>query len=175
MSSSAVRMANLGINNMPMTHLIVLGEFIFLSFFYKEILKEHILFKKYFKIYLGITGSLIILNTLYVENIATYNTNAKVLVLFIILMLAVLFFYERSKVLIKVNTNEKSVRLINSALLVYYSGSFFMFLMYKFMVNNEQFYTKNILIFNASLYLLFTTFILIAILIVVLHRPKIET
>jgi hypothetical protein len=175
MSSSAVRMANLGVNNMPITHLLVLGEFIFLSLFYKEMLKDHVFFKKYFKIHLGVIGSLIILNSLYVENISTYNTNAKVLVLFIIIMFAALFFYERAKVLMQIDVNEKAIRLINSALLVYYSGSFFMFLMYKFMVNNEQFYTKNILIFNGSLYLLFTIVMLIAILMVVLHRPKPET
>lgn len=175
MNSFSLRMAQVTINNMPISHLLVLGEFIFISLFYKKILKEHIFFKKYFRIYLGSIGSLVILNTLYIEPINTFNTNAKVLVLFIIIMFAALFFYERAKVLMKVDVNEKAIRLINSALLVYYSGSFFMFLMYKFMQENKQFYTKNILIFNSGLYLLFTIVMLIAILMVVLHRPKPET
>jgi hypothetical protein len=175
MSSIGVRMANFGVNNLVTTHLAVLGEFIFLSLFYKEILKEHIFFKKYFRIYLGVIGVLVILNTLYIEPINTFNTNAKVLVLFIIIMFAALFFFERAKKLMQVDVNEKAVRLINSALLVYYSGSFFVFLMYKFTQNNKQFYSKEMLIFNASLYLLFTIVMLIAILMVVLHRPKPET
>ena len=132
----------------------------------------HIFLNKYYKYYLGLVGGFIILNTLYFEEINTFNTNAKVLVLFLILFFATNFFYNRSKKLMEVDVHEKAVRLINSALLLYYSGSFFVYLFYKFTQNNKLFYSDKVLIFNASLYLIFTIIILIAILQVAFHRKS---
>lgn len=158
-----LEMANHQINNFALTHLMVLGEFVFLSAFYKEILQTASgVLNKYFKYYLLLIGALIIVNTLYVEAIDTFNTNAKVLVLFLILFFSTHFFYDRSKRLMEVDAEEKALRLINSALLLYYSGSFFVYLFYKFTQNNTLFYSSNVLIFNACLYLVFSMLIFIA-------------
>jgi len=166
------KMADLRVNNLAITHFVVMGEFVFLSAFFKAILDDNIFLNKYYKYYLGIAGGFIIINTLYLEEINTFNTNAKIFVLFLILFFATNFFYNRSKKLMDVDVHEKAIRLINSALLLYYSGSFFVYLFYKFTQNNKLFYSDKVLIFNASLYLIFTIIILIAIVQVVLQRKK---
>ncbi|MEL6944538.1 MAG: hypothetical protein AAFO82_17895 [Bacteroidota bacterium] len=163
------------VSNLAITHIITLGEFIFLSLYFRAILKEDTFLDKYFRIYLGIVGGLIIANTLFIEKINVFNTNAKILVLFLIIIWIVYFFYDRSKKLMEVDIHEKAIRLINSGLLLYYSGSFFWFLFYKFTINNEVFYSHKVLIFNAALYLFFTIIVSIAILRVVFHRTKSTT
>ena len=168
----ASEMASFGLNNLATTHLLVLGEFIFLSLFYQSVLPHYFIFKKYFSRYLAIVGGFIIANTLYLEQVNEFNTNAKVIVLFFILFFTILFFYDRSKHLTKPNLQEKAIRLVNVALLLYYSGSFFYFLFYKFTQNHKQFYTQGILVFNAALYLLYTILIAIAIIQVISPRPK---
>ena len=170
MNYSMSKMADLRVNNLAITHFMVLGEFIFLSAFFRQVLSNNIILNKYFKYYLAIIGGFIIVNTLYLETINTFNTNAKVVVLFIILFFATNFFYNRSKQLMEVDVHEKAIRLINSALLLYYSGSFFVYLFYKFTQNNKLFYSDKMLIFNAGLYLTFTLIILIALLQIVVHR-----
>lgn len=159
-------------NNLVGTHLVVLGEFIFLSFFFKEILKRNTFFQKYFRLYLGIFGGLILANTLFLEEINTFNTNAKTLILFVIIFLATAFFYDRSKQLMEADIHEKALRIINAALLIYYSGSFFVYLFYKFTVNNEVFYSNKIMIFNASLYAIFTLMAFSAMIMMVLRKPE---
>ncbi|MEM1321229.1 MAG: hypothetical protein AAGG75_13320 [Bacteroidota bacterium] len=160
------------INNMAITHMISLGEFIFLSLFFRELLKGKFFLGKYFRFYLAIGGGLIIANTLFIEPLHTFNTNGKVLVLFIILFFATAFFYDRSQQLMEVDLHEKTTRLINSALLLYYSGSFFVYLFYKFTQRDEVFYSVEMMVFNAILYLIFTLLILMAILQVTLQGQK---
>lgn len=162
-----------GVNNLAITHILVLGEFVFLSFYFKGVLKNQVYFKKYFRLFLGVIGGLVITNTLFIEKINTFNTNAKVFVLLTIIFVSTLFFYDRAKRLMNIDAYEKANRIITSALLLYYSGSFFVYLFYKFTQNNEVFYSNKMLIFNAALYLLFTILMLMAILTVVFQGKEV--
>lgn len=173
----AGEMSNQNINNMPLLHILIFGEFIFLTSFFKEIfsIEKQIWLKKYFKIYVGIIGFILILNTLLIEPVIAFNTNGKILTQSITIIYTVFFFFQRATILMKIDKTERSLRLINSALLIYYSGSFFVFLLYNFMQQNKELYTTKVLVINVVLYLLFTIVILIAILMVILHRPKPET
>lgn len=164
-------LANEKVANLAFTHIAVLGEFIFLALFFREVLKNQTLFKKYFRVFLGVTGGLIIANTLFVEKINSFNTNAKIMVLFLIIFLATSFFLDRSKRLMEVDVHEKALRIINTAILLYYAGSFFVYLFYKFTLNDMIFYSNKMLIFNSALYLIFTLLMLSAVIIVI-NRPK---
>lgn len=166
------------INNLHLLHLLVIVEFIFLSLFYKRILRfNHSRIDLIFKIYLILIGGFTLINSIWIEGLRVFNTNGKILVQFIIIILSVVFFYQRSMTIFKTNIYEKSLRLVNSALLIYYSGSFIYFLIYKFTSDNKKYdgIQVDLLIFNASLYLLFTILILIAILMVITQRKKPET
>ena len=162
-----------GVNNLAFTHLVVLGEFIFLSLFFREVLKHKVFFQRYFRLFLGIVGGLIIANTFFLEKINTFNTNAKTLVLFLIIFQATAFFYDRSKRLMEVDVHERAIRIIQATLLLYYSGSFFVYLFYKFTQNNKIFYSNKMMIFNASLYFIFTLLMLISFVILILPRKEI--
>lgn len=163
------------VNNLHLLHLLAIIEFISLSLFFKEILNFSVpKVDLYYKIYLAIIGGIVISNSIWIENLRVFNTNGKILVQFVIIILCVIFFYQRAQNVSKINVYEKALRLTNSAMLIYYSGSFIYFLIYKFTANNKQFLSTEILIFNASLYLLFTILILIAILMVVTQRKKTE-
>jgi len=162
-------------NNLMMTHILCLGEFIFLSLFFRELLSHQQVLKKLFRPLLLIFGGLIISNTLYLEKINTYNTNGKVLVLFVVIFFATAFFYDRSKRLMEMNIHERITRIINSALLLYYSGSFFVYLFYKFTQSDEIFYSLEMMLFNVILYLLFTLIILTAFLMIAFQRKKTST
>ena len=162
LNSSATLLADEGTNNLVITHLLALGEFIVLSLFFKEILVGDYLVKKYFRSFLAVFGGLIILNSLFLERINTFNTNAKTLVLFVIIFLSTAFFYDRSIRLMKVDAYERALRIMVSAILIYYSGSFFVYLFYKFSTNNKIFYSHKMLVFNSALYLIFTALMLVA-------------
>lgn len=159
-------------NNLATTHILVLGEFILLSSYFKELLGERFFLKKYYKMYLAVIGGFILFNSLFLEKITTFNTNAKTLVLFVIIFMTTSFFYDRSRQLMEVDKHEKAARTINAALLLYYSGSFFVYLFYKFTQDNMVFYSNKMLIFNASLYLLFALLMLLACSLILFSRKN---
>ena len=156
-------LAEVRVNNLAMTHLVVLVEFIFLSAFFRQLLPRENWLQQHYRFYLASIGGLVIANTLFVEPINTFNTNAKVLVLFVIIFWSARFFYDRLQQISETNREEKVLRQLVSGILLYYSGSFFVYLFYKFTLNNEVFYSDKMLIFNAGLYLVFTLIILTAL------------
>ncbi|MCI4667284.1 MAG: hypothetical protein MRZ79_03920 [Bacteroidia bacterium] len=170
----AILLARQKVNNLSTTHILVLGESIFLFIFYREVSEEGSIFRKYFKIFIALLVGLIITNTLFIEKINTFNTNAKIFLLFVIIFLSTNFFYNRSRQLLTVDAYERSLRIINTALLLYYSGSFFVYLFYKFTQNNLEYYSNYILVFNSVLYMLFTILMLVSFGLVIFRRRESE-
>lgn len=164
-------LAKNGQNNLFITHLLALGEFIYLAFFYKFILIKNHFFQKRFKLFIGTIGGLIILNTLFIQDLLTFNSYGKSLFQVVILALGFFYFYE--KTLKDYNLpHQKSINLINSAILLYYSGSFLIFLSFDFLINNLKLYSSNISITNGILYLLFTILLFIAYLMAIFGKQE---
>ncbi len=149
------------INNLPLLHIYTLLEFIFLSLFYKNILKQEILSKKYFNILIiSISISiLIILNSIFLQNIYTFNSNAKTLTQVIYICYALTYFFN---VTLEKTPIIKFLNSINAAILLYYAGSLFIF-----MFSNVFFsLSKEHIVFwvvNALLYLIFQLWVFIAL------------
>ena len=163
-----------GINNLPLLHLYTLGEFIFLVWFFKSIIKKTIFFQNNFN-YLLIGGAiLIILNSIFIQSIYAFNPLAKTFVQLVIISLAVLYFYHLSENQSFSPLVEKSLRLINSAILIYYSGSLFIFMCSQIFIDNSDLY-KTFWAFNAVLNLVFQLLILWGIWKVIFRKAPLSS
>lgn len=149
-------------NNLPLLHVYTLGEFILFLFFFKSLLDKPTFFKTYFWHFL-IGGSLLIIgNSIFLQSIFVFNSFAKTFVQLTIITLAIVYFYNLVENQRFTATISKSIRLINSAILVYYSGSLFIFMCSNVYYENAQIYDI-FWIFNALLNVLFHLLILVGL------------
>ena len=157
------------ISNLPLLHIYTIGEIIFYSWFYKSLLIKHKTFQKNFW-YLIIAGvSLLILNSIFFQIGGDYNSLAKTLVQVIIIGYAILYFYNLTEEQLHAHKFGKSLRLINSAILIYYSGSLFIFMCGQ-MLRSYPEWIKPFWAFNAALNLFFQLLILWGIWIIVYKK-----
>ncbi len=149
-------------NNLPLLHLYTFGECLLFSLLYRQILDDHSVFKRYFDWILGVALSLVVLNTVFLQGIFEFNSYAKTLVQVLIILCALDYafrFSERDELDV---AQSKPLRLINSAVLIYYCGSLFIFM-------SSQFYIQTggalqiLWDINAALNLIFQIMVLIAL------------
>ena len=150
-----------GYNNFWLLHLLTLGEFIFLSLFYYHLFKENDRFQKFIRIFLPIVSLLIISNSIFLEPITGYNSNAKALTQLFIISYAIYYFYIVSTKEILTDNYNKALHIINSGILLYYAGSLFIFMFGKIAMDIVEW--KLFLIFNATLYFIFLIIVLIGL------------
>ena len=123
--------------NLPLLHLYTVGECILLSLFYHKILDEESVFQRYFKWIVGITILLVVLNTIFLQSIFEFNSYGKTLVQLLIILFSLDYAFRFSE---QTNTNiqlSRSIRLINSAVLIYYCGSLFVFMSSQFEIETR--------------------------------------
>jgi len=162
------------INNLPLLHLYTLGEFILLLWFFKSLIIKPAFFQSKFN-YLLIGGAiLIILNSLFIQSIYAFNPLAKTFVQLVIISLAVLYFYHLNENQSLPPIIEKSLRLINSAILIYYSGSLFIFMCSQIFIDNSDLY-KTFWAFNAVLNFIFQLLILWGIWKVIFRKAPLSS
>ncbi len=148
-----------GMNNLPLLHLYTLGEFILFSWFYKSLLKTNDLFQKRYWLFVFAVTLFIILNSIFFQSIYEFNTLAKTLVQVIIISYAVMYFYNLTENPSISPSTEKGLRLINSAVIVYYSGSLFIFMCGQVSFGKSGLY-QMFWAFNAILNLIFQLLVL---------------
>ena len=171
---SARVFTHLGMNNLPLLHVYTLGEFILFSWFYKSLITKPILFQNRFWHFV-ISGSLlIILYSLLFYSIGDYNPVTKTIVQIIIIAYAVLYFYNLTENQSHSLRLEKSLRLINSAVLIYYSGSLFIFMCGQILRDYPE-WIKTFWAFNAVLNLIFQLLILWGIWKVVFRKTPLSS
>ena len=151
-----------GHNNLPLLHLYTLGEFLLLSWFYKSLVDQPKIFQSHYWYFVIGVSIMIVLNSLLFQSIYEFNTLAKTIVQIIIISYAVLFFYNLTENRKLSSTTEKSLRLINSAVLIYYSGSLFIFMCGQISFENTDLY-KVFWAFNALLNFIFQLLVLYAL------------
>lgn len=157
--------------NLPLLHLYTLGEFLLFSLFYRQILDDQSVFKKYFSPLITLGLGLVVLNTLLLQSIFEFNSYSKTLVQVIIILYALDYAFR-----INENTHPNTVqyqglRLVNAGVLIYYCGSLFIFMASKYSNAVGEafriFWQTNII-----LNLIFHSVILIALWKVLNFRPK---
>lgn len=159
-------LAVLQVNNLPLLHLYTPLEFWAISWFYKVVFAEWALFQRYF--YPWVIGISVLLmgNSIFLEPLTGFNSNAKTLTQIIIITYSIAYFFRSFG---KTDFSEKralAIALINVGILFYYSGSLFIFMFSK-ALNSPEFQTNtSVQVFfwmlNGALFLLFQILIFIA-------------
>lgn len=151
-----------GINNLPLLHLYTLLEFILFSFFFKSIFVEKSFFHRVFWYLIVVVSVLIICNSIFVQPIFEFNTLAKSGVQIILICYAIVYFYNLVEPRRLSTARFKSIRLVNSAIIIYYSGSLFIFMFSRDSIWNEEVYVI-FWTFNGFLNLVFQLLIFTAL------------
>ena len=151
------------INNLPLLHLYTILEFLALSLFFRSLIKNPTWLPRHFWIFVLSVISLMLLNSAFLQSIYEFNSYAKTLVQVIIITYCVLYFYNLSNEVDHTDSFQRSLRLINSALIVYYSGSLFIFMFSNLFLSNAVRMPSGLWLFNALLYLVFQLLILISV------------
>lgn len=115
-------------NNMPLLHLYVPGSFICLALFYQKVLDTFIDKKIIF-------GALIafivfcIINSFFIQNIYTYDSNGLMVESILIAILSISTFMVMMDDVVKRKRSKlsKSLNWVNSGLFMYYTSSLFIF------------------------------------------------
>jgi hypothetical protein len=110
-----------------------------------------------------------ILNSLFFRIGGDYNSVSKTIVQIIIISYAVLYFYNLTEIRSNSNRVSKSLSLINSAILIYYSGSLFIFMCGQALRDYPE-WIKTFWAFNAVLNLIFQLLIFFGIWKVVFRK-----
>ncbi len=119
---SAKTISSFGYPNIPLLHLYTLFEFILISLFYYHTFEFRQLRKKHFYIFIIIVSGLIVANSVFIQSIYEFNTNAKIVVSMIICFYSIIFFQQKL-----LSAPNKQLSLINSGILLYFSGSLLVF------------------------------------------------
>lgn len=153
-------LAENSITNLPLLHLYTPLEFLFLSFFYKKVLKNESWFQKWINYIIGVGLLLIIANSVFLQPIFSFNSNAKTLSQVLIMIYPISYYFS---VLHKRTPSTPLLNLLNAAILLYYAGSFFIFMFSNVLLKNLSTETQRLFwFFNALLYLIFQLLVLFA-------------
>jgi hypothetical protein len=115
-------------NNLPLLHIYTVLEFVLLTWFYSVLDTNNFILKRWKVGWTGVVMTLLILNSLLLQPIYTFNSYAKSTVQIIIISYAIGYFFN---IYGKIDLTQRvpfSQVLINSGILIYYSGSLFIFM-----------------------------------------------
>ena len=160
----------LRINNFPLLHLYVLAGFLILLFFYASIMKGFIS-RKVFLI-IGIPFIIYsVINSLVIQSIFAFNSNALVVqaVLVIILSISSYIFLLNSIVREQRLEMIESLNWINSGLFIYYTSSLLIFYFGDFLTKN---FSPTINQYTWTLHTLFSTTMYVCFFIGLWKRPR---
>ena len=129
--------ANRGINNLPLVHAYAFFEFIFLSLFYRKLLKWPEVLSRNFDVFILIFAGLILANSLFVQSLFEYNSYGKTIENIGIITYSLLFIFN----LIQDNIpgdHRQSYGILNSGILIYFMGTLVIYLMSDYFYRTNQ-------------------------------------
>lgn len=114
--------------NLPLLHLYTPVEFVLFSLFYRKILDPYSIFRRYFvSIVVGTTAA-VIANSLYWQTLTHFNNYGKTLVQVLLILYALEYAFGPDMGGERTVVQRKTLSLINTAVLIYYCSSLFVFL-----------------------------------------------
>lgn len=147
-------------NNLYLLHFYTVVEFVLISLFYHQLFQVNWFWKKLALWFIGFITLLIIANSIFLQPITVFNSNAKTLTQSIFIAYAITFFLQDTHN--KENLYFSSLKTINSAILLYYAGSLFIFMFGNVFFQLDEFH-KIFWVANALLYLIFQLLVFTAI------------
>lgn len=148
-------------NNLFLSHINTFFEFVFLTFLYKKILINQPWIKRSFTPFILLICIILMTNTLFIEHYTELNRFARTLVQVIVICYALIYFFQYLEFNTIANKTlfNSSYHLINAAILIYYSGSLFIF----FLADTTLDIMKYFWLINAILVFIFQLLVLISI------------
>ncbi|MEO6039964.1 MAG: hypothetical protein ABIQ93_16245 [Saprospiraceae bacterium] len=160
-------------NNLPLLHLYTFGEMLCWSLFYREILHPSSVFVRYFKWITGAVLAAVLLNTIFLQGLSTFNSYAKTLVQLMVILYALSYAFN---FLLEDSPGpawQKVVRPVNAAVLFYYCGSLFVF-MFSTLANPTNWKGGFELLWNINivLYVVFQAVVLFSLCRLLILTPR---
>ena len=160
--------------NMPLLHLYTLVSFWLFSIFYRELFRGKPAVRRYFWPYLATVTLILLANTLWLEPIMGFNSNAKTLIQCLFIAYVVYYLFDAFGKVDFLQPDDLSVSLVNMAILIYNAGSLFIFMFAK-TLNNGLLSPKaqsGLWMMNSLLYLIFQLLLLLAVWIQAFKATK---
>lgn len=148
------------VNNLPLLHFYTLLEFILLTSLYHQFLRTLQAWRNWIVSFSILIITLIVANSLFIQPVTVFNTYSKTLTQVIFIFYAIIFFSQSMSNQFQVFY--PVIKTINSAILLYYAGSLFIFMFGNVLINLEQLHSL-FWVANALLYLIFQLLVFTAI------------
>lgn len=163
-----------GDNNLYLLHYYTMLEFVAWSIFYWYLLQDVRWFRKFLPYFVGGVMVLLVLNSVYLEPLTSFNSNAKTLTQIILISYAIYYFFISFGKIDLAQPYHRAMSFINFAVILYFSGSLFIFMFSKLLVNNEVARVRQhgFWAIHAMLYLIFQVLILYSLWKVAFRKMK---
>ena len=127
-----------GINNMPLLHIYTLVGGVLIILFYKEVLQSY-LSGKILLWAAGVYALFILINSLFLEAILTFNTNGLIVEAAVVVILALSTFnlLLQQKELFKNKAMYKSINWINSGFFIYFCSNLLLYYFGDYLVRSS--------------------------------------
>lgn len=146
-------------NNLPLLHVHTLLEFVLISLVYWKMDIFRNWPPRSFWIFMATISGVIVLNSVFLQSIFTYNSYAKSLVQVLLIGYAVGYIFQ-----LKEKSHEsRALNMMNAAVLIFYSGSLFVFMFGNVMLELEYEVSSLFWSLNVFLNVLFQVLILISL------------
>ena len=158
---SSLVLAGEGMNNMPIVHLFTFAEFVLIALIYRKNFKKKS--KDYLGAFLLIVAVYLLVNPIYPSNLFEFNSWARMIESLVLIILSMLWFIKIFQEMKIVKLSEHPMFYINSVVLLYIEGNFFIFTYYNLVVNQNQELMSNIWNIHSVLNIVFNILLAIAI------------
>lgn len=148
------------VNNLPLLHFYTLFEFILLTLFYHQFLKTIQGWRNWIVVFSILIVTLIVANSIFLQPVTVFNSYSKTLTQLVFICYAIIFFSQSMQNQLQVFY--PAIKMINSAVLLYYAGSLFIFMFGNVLINLERLHSI-FWVANAVLYLIFQLLVFTAI------------
>jgi hypothetical protein len=147
---------------MPLLHIFTILEFLILSVFYLEILKEPFI-RKAIKILMAIFPLICIINFSFFQSILRFNTYTRPLEVLLIMAYSLAYFAQINEPDSEKKWSNDPLNWINTGVLLYFSGALFVYSFSNLTVDyitSPKYYLLNLFIWNIHATLLLAMYVL---------------
>ena len=162
------------IPNLFLLHIYTLAEFLFWFFFYKILFNKEKVFNQISSWFALVVSVLLVLNSIFWEPITGFNSNAKSLTQMIFIACAIYYFFNNFGITDFTVPINRSLGLVNFAVVFYYAGSIFIFMFSKYLADMgiESYRQQGFWAINACLNLIFQILIFLSLWTVAFKKTK---
>lgn len=158
-------------NNLWLLHVNTWLEFILFSLFFREIYRGFPLFKRYFWAWIGFGFLGLVANSIWIEPFTGFNTIAKSVVQVSLLTYVIMYFIDAFGKLDFSQRKPQAISMICFAILLYYAGSFFIFLFATASVSTTLAQPYDLIwMINSLMVAIFQLIILVALLLIAIPK-----